>query len=62
MKTLRLMPAHGETNLELGLLYQAGSDPKRARTHLERALQTWQNADPAYKPARAAREAIASLR
>ena len=61
MKTLRLMPAHGETNLELGLLHQHRGDANRARTHLQRAVQTWQTADPAYQPARAARAALASL-
>jgi hypothetical protein len=59
---LRIMPAHGETNLELGLLYRDAGDLAKARRHLQRALQTWQNADSNYKPARSAREALSALK
>jgi tetratricopeptide (TPR) repeat protein len=62
MKTLRIMPAHGETNLELGLLYKDAGDAAKARTHLQRALQTWANADSNFTPARNAREALSALK
>jgi tetratricopeptide (TPR) repeat protein len=62
MKTLRNMPAHGETNLELGLLYKDAGDAAKARAHLQRALRTWANADPNFKPARSAREALSALK
>ncbi|HEY0810755.1 MAG TPA: hypothetical protein VGD49_11370, partial [Longimicrobiales bacterium] len=61
-KTLRIMPVHGETNLELGLLYKDAGDVNRARAYLQRAVDTWQKANSNYKPARSAREALSALK
>jgi tetratricopeptide (TPR) repeat protein len=60
-KVLTVMPAHGSANLEMGLLFHAAGDAAKARTYLQRALQTWQTADPNYQPSRQAREALAAL-
>ncbi len=60
-KVLVAMPAHGQANLEMGLLYQERGDGARARQYLEKALQTWPQADPTFKPANRARAALAEL-
>jgi tetratricopeptide (TPR) repeat protein len=56
---LRVQPANGEANYELGLLYKAAGDEPRARKHLQRALETWKGADRGFKPAQAARRELA---
>jgi tetratricopeptide (TPR) repeat protein len=58
-KVLAAMPAHGEANLEMGLLFQESGDAAKARMYLQRALNTWQGADAAFKPAQQARAALA---
>ncbi len=58
---LRSTPASGPANLEMGLLLKQTGDTMKARVHLTRALETWQLADPNYKPATEARAALAGL-
>ena len=60
-KAVRVMPADGQANLQLGLLFQETGDLQKARGYLRRAAATWQNADAAYKPAAEARAALARL-
>lgn len=60
-KLLAVTPAHGPANLEMGLLFKGAGDSAKARTYLQRALHTWANADPNFKPARQAREALSAL-
>lgn len=59
-KVLRLKPADGEINYELGLLYKAAGDRARAKQHFQRAAETWKNADPQYKPAQLAKQELAA--
>jgi tetratricopeptide (TPR) repeat protein len=58
---LRVMPAHGPANYELALVYQAKGDRVKAKQHVDRALATWQNADPAYKRLAEAKALAATL-
>jgi tetratricopeptide (TPR) repeat protein len=60
-KVLTAIPAHGASNLEMGLLMKESGDAAKARAYLQRALQTWQNADSNFKPAAQAREVLATL-
>lgn len=61
-KALVAMPASGQANLEMGLLYQERGDAARARQYLEKALRTWPQADAQFKPANQARAALAELK
>jgi tetratricopeptide (TPR) repeat protein len=49
------------TNYELALTYEAMGRMDEARTHVERALEVWADADPDYKWARRARAAAGRL-
>jgi tetratricopeptide (TPR) repeat protein len=60
-KLLVAVPAHGNANLEMGLLFVARGEATQARTYLQKALQTWPEADEKFRPAREARDALASL-
>jgi tetratricopeptide (TPR) repeat protein len=60
-QAIRIAPASGMANMEMGLLMKDAGDANKARGYLDRALATWQNADPNYKPARQAREALSTL-
>lgn len=55
---LRVRPADGEANYELGLLYKAAGDPGRAKQHFARAARTWKDADPRYELARLAKQEL----
>ncbi|MFC1575988.1 tol-pal system YbgF family protein [Gemmatimonadota bacterium] len=46
-----------KTNYEMALTYEAMGRMEEARTHIQRALEVWAEADPEYRPARLAREA-----
>jgi tetratricopeptide (TPR) repeat protein len=59
-KVLAATPAHGKANLEMGLLFKENGDAAKGRAYLQRALQTWQDADAQFKPAQQARAALAS--
>ena len=59
---LRAVPYHGRANYEIGLTYLAKGDRARARAHLQRALQVWAPADPAFKLAADARAKLAEAR
>lgn len=58
---LRVMPAHGPANYEMALVYQLAGDRVKAKQHLDRALATWQTADPKYKRAVEAKALAVSL-
>lgn len=60
-KMLAARPANGQANLEMGLLWRDRGDAAKARIFLQRALNTWRNADAGYRHAREAREALAAL-
>jgi tetratricopeptide (TPR) repeat protein/TolB-like protein len=60
-KTLELSPFEPNTNYHLAITYDAMGRPGDARTHLERSLTTWSDADPLYEPAKQAREAMARV-
>jgi tetratricopeptide (TPR) repeat protein len=54
-------PANPQASLELALLWDGRGQHGRAREHLAVALAAWDGADPAYAPAREARELAARL-
>jgi tetratricopeptide (TPR) repeat protein len=60
-KVLAVTPARGSANLQMGMLLKETGDREKARGYLQRALQTWASADPSFKPARQAREALSTL-
>ena len=60
-ESLRSSPYAPLTNYELAITYRAMGRTDDARSHLERALDVWAEADPGYEPARRAREALAAL-
>jgi tetratricopeptide (TPR) repeat protein len=60
-RTLRMMPANGRANYELGLAYRDAGERTKAIGHLQRALLTWENADALHKLAREARAALAQM-
>ncbi|HET7040269.1 MAG TPA: protein kinase, partial [Gemmatimonadales bacterium] len=60
-EALRLRPADGRTRYEFALLEEARGHRERAVEHLRAALEVWADADPAYKWARRAREALSRL-
>ena len=56
-ESLRISPYDPLRNYEMALTYEAMGRVDDARTHLNRALEIWVDADPDYKWARRAREA-----
>ncbi len=60
-ESLQVSPYQPRTNYEMALTYEAMGRMEDARTHLERALEVWAEADPGYEPAAEAREKLAEL-
>ena len=60
-RTLRMMPANGRANYEIGLAYRDAGNRTKAIEHLQRALLTWENADASHKLARETRAALTQL-
>lgn len=56
-ESLRGSPFSPRANYELALAYEAMGRMDEARTHLDRALEVWADADPGYRPAERARNA-----
>jgi tetratricopeptide (TPR) repeat protein len=56
-ESLRPSPYAPESNYEMALTYEAMGRMDDARTHIQRALEVWAEADPEYRPAQLAREA-----
>ena len=55
-EVLKVSPFAPRTNLELALTYEAMGRMEDARTHINRALDVWADADPTYKWAQRARD------
>jgi len=60
-EALRVSPYGARTNYETALTYEAMGRLEDARTHLDRALEVWADADPTYQRAQRAREALARI-
>jgi tetratricopeptide (TPR) repeat protein/tRNA A-37 threonylcarbamoyl transferase component Bud32 len=60
-KRLRVRPADPRAHYELALLAVDRGDREEALDHLRTALDAWEDADPAFTPAREAREKLAQL-
>jgi len=60
-EALKTSPYGARTNYEMALTYEAMGRMDEARVHLNRALEVWEDADPAYKWAQRAREAADRL-
>ncbi len=60
-QALRASPASGFGNLEMGLLMKENGDAVKAKAYLQRAIATWQEAEPSYKHLQEARAALQSL-
>ncbi len=58
---LEIRPFHPLAHYELALVYADRGARDTAIEHLRTALQVWENADTAYKPAQRAREKLAEL-
>jgi len=56
-EALGISPYGARNNYEMALTYEAMGRREEARTHLDRALEVWADADPTYKWAQRAREA-----
>jgi tetratricopeptide (TPR) repeat protein len=61
LESLKSSPWAPRTNYELALTYEAMGRVEEARTHLERALEVWAEADAGYGPAEEARVALERL-
>jgi tetratricopeptide (TPR) repeat protein len=57
-ESLRVSPWHPRTNYDIALAYEAVGRVDEARTHLQRSLEVWADADSEYAPPRNAREAL----
>ncbi len=62
LESLEARPSSAPSHRELAKIYRALDRPADAIHHLERALETWEPADPWYGPAAEARALLAELR
>ncbi len=53
---LKHRPSYPKINFEAALLYKAKDKPGKSNEYLQRALQTWKDADESFSPAKLARE------
>jgi tetratricopeptide (TPR) repeat protein len=58
---IAVSPFGPRTNYEMALTYEAVGRTEEARVHLDRALTVWAEADPGYRWAQRARDALARL-
>jgi serine/threonine protein kinase/tetratricopeptide (TPR) repeat protein len=58
---LRLEPSSPFFHSQLGLTYRDMGRDEEAFVHLRKAMEIWKDADPSFKPAREAREALSEM-
>jgi tetratricopeptide (TPR) repeat protein len=58
---LELVPVHPDVHYELALVLEAEGDTAEAIDHLRTSLGVWEESDPDFPPARAARRELAEL-
>jgi tetratricopeptide (TPR) repeat protein/TolB-like protein len=60
-RAIGVRPIDPTANYEMALVYAERGDRDKALDHLGTALDTWRDAEPAYEPARRARDKLAEL-